>query len=101
LAAWRFVPGRDVRLAVAAFVGGALIETWGTRSGLWTYFTHEKPPLLILPAWPLAALATERVARVVDRGFPRRAPRLLYGAAMLAFSVMLWRRDALRGRDPA
>ena len=59
LAAWRFSLRRDLPLAGVAFIGGAMIETWGTRSGLWTYFTHECPPLFILPAWPVAALATE------------------------------------------
>jgi uncharacterized membrane protein YoaT (DUF817 family) len=62
LMAYRVVPRRDVRLAIVALVGGAFIETWGTRTGLWTYFNHEKPPLFILPAWPAAALSTERIA---------------------------------------
>ena len=57
---------RDVPLALAAFAGGAFIETWGTHAGLWAYFTGEKPPLFILPAWPAAALATARVADVVS-----------------------------------
>src|SRR5512135_1960002 len=45
LGAFRFSLRKDAQLAAVAFVGGALIETWGTRSGLWTYFTNEKPPL--------------------------------------------------------
>jgi hypothetical protein len=90
LAAWRFDARRDVPLAAVAFVGGAMIETWGTRSGLWTYFTHEKPPLFILPAWPMAALATERIGRVLERFVPRRRLRLAHAVVMLAFSGMLW-----------
>jgi hypothetical protein len=94
LAAWRFSPRRDLPLAVVAFLGGAMIETWGTRSGLWTYFTHEKPPLFILPAWPLAALATERIARALGRLVERTALRLPWSGVqrgmLLGFAVMLW-----------
>lgn len=93
LAAYRFSPRRDLPLAAVAFVGGALIETWGTRSGLWTYFTHEKPPLFILPAWPIAALATERIARAVRRlasAVPDAAMRVVHAAALIAFCTLLW-----------
>lgn len=93
LAGFRFAPRRDLPLAAVAFAGGALIETWGTRSGLWTYFTHEKPPLFILPAWPVAALATERLARVAARLIARlgdRAVRALRAAALVAFCTLLF-----------
>ncbi len=96
LGAYRFSLRKDLLLAGVAFVGGALIETWGTRSGLWTYFTHEKPPLFILPAWPVAALGTERLARAVDfvvrsrLDRPPRAWRLAYGLAMCVFCIYLW-----------
>jgi hypothetical protein len=94
LAAFRFSPRRDLPLAAVAFVGGALIETWGTRSGLWSYFTGEKPPLFILPAWPVAALATERLARAVRAGSARvadRTVRAVRAAVLVAFCTLLWR----------
>jgi hypothetical protein len=105
LAAWRFSVKRDVPLAVVAFIGGAMIETWGTRAGLWTYFTHEKPPLFILPAWPLAALATERIVRALDHGLRNvtmsRGPlRALHGTAFLAFSMLLWSWTAVGRSHP-
>jgi hypothetical protein len=90
LASWRFSPRRDLPLAAVAFVGGAMIETWGTRSGLWTYFTHEKPPLFILPAWPLAALATERIARALDRVILPGRPKILHAMVLIVFGAMLW-----------
>ncbi len=97
LAAWRFSVRRDLPLAAVAFVGGALIESWGTRSGLWTYFTHEKPPLFILPAWPVAALATERVSRVIEVAAERtrirvgtQPMRAIHAAALIAFCMLLW-----------
>ena len=91
LMAWRVDPKRDAKLAIVALFGGALIESWGTRSGLWTYFSHEKPPLFILPAWPAAALATERIAQRTNlalSGF--RIPwKPVWIVAMLAFVVLL------------
>lgn len=78
LAAWR-ASRTDLPLAFVALVGGALIESWGTRSGLWAYFTGEMPPLFILPAWPMAALATDRVARLL-------APR----ATFEVFAIARW-----------
>lgn len=94
LACWRVDPKRDLRLALVAFAGGALIESWGTRAGLWTYFTHEQPPLFILPAWPAAALATERIARRADlllgsMPMPIRRWRSIWIASMLGFVVLL------------
>lgn len=89
LAAWRVEVRRDVPLALAAFAGGALIESWGTRSGLWTYFSHEQPPLFILPAWPFAALATERVASVLRRRTPLASPKITWIVLALAWLVFL------------
>lgn len=91
---------RDVPLAVVALLGGALIETWGTRSGLWTYFTGEEPPLFILPAWPVAALATERVSwrlRARFDALPDRAASALYATAtaLFAIALVLWARRAI------
>lgn len=97
LAIYRVHPRRDAPLAAIAFAGGALIEAWGTRSGLWTYFTREQPPLFILPAWPAAALATERVAWLLERRLPPtlRLPwPKLYGISILLFALGLawWTR---------
>ncbi|MCS6899692.1 MAG: hypothetical protein RMJ98_08530 [Myxococcales bacterium] len=92
LAIYRVELRRDGMLAAVALAGGALIEAWGTRSGLWTYFSREQPPLFILPAWPAAALATERVVWGVDRGTPPRLPvswASLYTAVLLAFAAAL------------
>lgn len=41
---------RDLPLAMIALMGGYLIEAWGTLSGLWTYYTYERPPLWIISA---------------------------------------------------
>lgn len=55
----------DVWIALVALFGGLAIETWGTQTGLWTYYTLEAPPLWIIPAWPIANLAVDRLARLL------------------------------------
>jgi uncharacterized protein YkwD len=87
----------DARLVLVGFIGGAVIETWGTHTGLWHYYTWETPPLWILPAWPTAALAIDRIARIFSR-VTRRVPesffppaaRLTLGAFFVWMLVFTW-----------
>jgi hypothetical protein len=46
------------------------IESWGTQTQLWTYFTLERPPLWIIPAWPIASLSIDRLTRLLNRLVP-------------------------------
>lgn len=50
---------------VATF-GGLVIESWGTQTNLWHYYTAERPPLWIIPAWPIATLTINRIVSVLD-----------------------------------
>ena len=71
-------PRPDLATLAAGFVGGTLIEIWGTRTGLWHYFTWERPPLWILPAWSMSALANERLLRLfLLRLSPRARERVI------------------------
>ena len=67
LLTWNVVPRRDLLLFAVGAAGGAVIEWWGTNTRLWSYFTAERPPLWILPAWPIAALSIDRLARLSER----------------------------------
>ena len=58
----------DARIVFVGFVGGLVIESWGTQTNLWFYYTAERPPLWIIPAWPIAALATDRLTRLLRYG---------------------------------
>jgi hypothetical protein len=51
-------------------VGGLVIEAWGTQTNLWVYYTNERPPLWIIPAWPIASLAIDRITRALSRLLP-------------------------------
>lgn len=50
---------------VGAF-GGLAIESWGTQTNLWHYYTAERPPLWIIPAWPIASLCIDRLTRLLN-----------------------------------
>jgi hypothetical protein len=89
LLCWRVDPRRDLVRAGVGLAGGLLIEAWGTATLLWTYWTTERPPLWILPAWPVAALAIDRLARMLDPVVPRRGVRLLHATLLPAFVVWM------------
>jgi len=89
LLCWDVRPAQDMALAAVALAGGAMFEGWGTNTGLWWYFTGEKPPLWILPAWPVAALATARIVFAFDRVLIRwKLPwRALYWFFAVVFAL--------------
>lgn len=58
---------RDATIIFVGFIGGLVIESWGTQTEIWTYYTDERPPLWIIPAWPIASLTIDRIVYVLDR----------------------------------
>jgi hypothetical protein len=88
----------DTRVAAVALAGGGFIELWGTRTGLWEYFTLARPPLFILLAWPPATLAIERLARIAGALVPDegRAWRAVWIAVVGGFTAYFawWSRHA-------
>lgn len=56
----------DLNVALAGLAGGLAIECWGTQTNLWTYYTAERPPVWIIPAWFISSLAIDRLARLLD-----------------------------------
>jgi len=56
----------DVKIVLVGFAGGLVIEGWGTQTNIWHYFTAERPPLWIIPAWPIASLSIDRLVRILD-----------------------------------
>ena len=59
---------RDALIVFVGMVGGLVIEGWGTQTNLWHYFTAERPPLWIIPAWPIASLSIDRITRILNWG---------------------------------
>ena len=57
---------RDVLIVFVGICGGLAIESWGTQTNIWNYYTAERPPLWIIPAWPIASLSIDRITRSMD-----------------------------------
>jgi hypothetical protein len=57
----------DAWMVFIGLCGGLVIEGWGTQTQLWTYYTLERPPLWIIPAWPIATLTIDRMVRFLNR----------------------------------
>ncbi len=83
---WKPRPARDAAVLLLGLAAGWAAEAWGTRLGLWHYYTGERPPLWIVPAWPLGAALIERLG---ERARARwgAAPRSAYWAASLAVAA--------------
>jgi hypothetical protein len=56
----------DLLIVFVGLCGGLAIESWGTQTNLWHYYTAERPPLWIVPAWPIASLSIDRITRALS-----------------------------------
>ncbi|MFH2103517.1 MAG: hypothetical protein ABIJ39_09225 [Chloroflexota bacterium] len=63
----------DALIIFVGTLGGLAIESWGTQTNLWFYYTAERPPLWIIPAWPIASLSIDRITRLLAWGASRLA----------------------------
>jgi hypothetical protein len=63
----------DLLIVFVGICGGLAIESWGTQTNLWHYYTAERPPLWIIPAWPIASLSIDRITRFLDWIVKRKA----------------------------
>ncbi len=83
--------GADLRtdgfIVLVGLVAGLAIEGWGTQTGLWAYYTLEHPPLWIIPAWPIANLSFERIARVLNAFTARLPERWFVGLYWGIFAI--------------
>ena len=78
---------RDLRTVAVGLMGGLVIESWGTQTGLWSYYTLERPPLWIIPAWPIASLAIDRLTGFVSPHVSRLGRRGTAAAYVITFGV--------------
>jgi hypothetical protein len=72
----------DVLIVLVGAVGGLVIEGWGTQTYLWWYFTAQRPPLWIIPAWPIASLTIDRMVRFLNLLICRCEPSFIGGEAI-------------------
>jgi len=57
---------QDAKIVLVGMIGGLIIESWGTQTNIWHYYTDERPPLWIIPAWPIASLTIDRMVRGIQ-----------------------------------
>ena len=81
----------DALIVAVGLAGGLVIESWGTQTNLWTYYTLERPPLWIIPAWPIASLAIDRLYRLLTRITNLQLPisQSLYWIIFPAFYLLM------------
>ena len=82
----------DATIIFVGLIGGLVIESWGTQTEIWTYYTTERPPLWIIPAWPIASLSIDRMVRMLRQTIPLRASgtfRVLYWLIFPAFFALM------------
>jgi hypothetical protein len=73
-------------------IGGLVIESWGTQTELWTYYTFERPPLWIIPAWPIASLSIDRLYRILTariKNLPDRLFKTLHWIVLSLFFLQM------------
>ena len=86
---------KDVLIIFVGMVGGLVIEGWGTQTYLWWYFTAQRPPLWIIPAWPIASLSIDRLVRFLAGHLPKgqagwkRGYDLAYWLVFLTFIALM------------
>lgn len=80
----------DALIVFVGLGGGLVIEAWGTQTSLWTYYTNERPPLWIIPAWPIASLAIDRLYRALARWTKAAEPTTRADLAPAAFVARPW-----------
>lgn len=80
----------DMLIVFVGICGGLAIESWGTQTNLWHYYTAERPPLWIIPAWPIASLSIDRIARslnwTIEHTKRRNAPTFHFSL----FTILYW-----------
>jgi hypothetical protein len=91
----------DVLIVFVGVCGGLAIESWGTQTNLWHYYTAERPPLWIIPAWPIANLCIDRItgflnflAAKVTKGHEGKPlvlfmDRVLYWISFVSFLTLM------------
>jgi len=83
---------KDLPIIFVGFVGGLVIESWGTQTELWFYYTFERPPLWIIPAWPIASLSIDRLFRLlntISEKIPSKIVQISYWVMFIGFYIYM------------
>ena len=80
----------DLLIIFVGICGGLAIESWGTQTNLWFYYTDERPPLWIIPAWPIASLSIDRITRSLNWMIEQVSKRIQLTTLHSPFSILYW-----------
>jgi hypothetical protein len=80
----------DLLIVFVGMFGGLAIEGWGTQTELWHYYTAERPPLWIIPAWPIASLSIDRITRFINWMIQRMEERTRKPVHRSLFPILYW-----------
>jgi len=80
----------DALIVFVGVCGGLAIESWGTQTNLWHYYTAERPPLWIIPAWPIASLSIDRITRSLNWLIERVTKSGKQTALNSLFTTLYW-----------
>ena len=80
----------DVLIVFVGICGGLAIESWGTQTNLWHYYTAERPPLWIIPAWPIASLSIDRITRLLNWMIEQVTKRTKLSVHSSLFNALYW-----------
>ena len=80
----------DLLIVFVGMCGGLAIESWGTQTNLWHYYTAERPPLWIIPAWPIASLSIDRITRFLNWTLEQIGRRLKPTTFHFLLSTFYW-----------
>ena len=80
----------DLLIVFVGMCGGLAIESWGTQTNLWHYYTAERPPLWIIPAWPIASLSIDRITRLLNWIIGRTTRSSSQATLASIFSSLYW-----------
>ncbi len=80
----------DLLIIFVGICGGLAIESWGTQTNLWHYYTAERPPLWIIPAWPIANLSIDRIVRFLNWAVQRLEERTQKSMPRSGWVALYW-----------
>ena len=83
---------KDWVIVLIGLFGGLTIEGWGTQTLLWTYYTNERPPLWIIPAWPVASLSIDRLFKMlylISKQAPEAVCKIIYWVVFPLFYALM------------
>jgi hypothetical protein len=80
----------DGLIIMVGIFGGLAIESWGTQTNLWHYYTAERPPLWIIPAWPIASLSIHRISKLLNWILEQATKRIQAAIPDSLSTILYW-----------